>query len=131
MDKTIDLTVQTLTLGRGESLAIPDEFRDALSLGGGGTYTVVRFNDLLLLYPRPLASLQALEQMRRVLEGEGVTLDELLSGLDEIRQEMYDFPLPKKLLRAPKRLPLKMPRSWRLRWQLNRIGWSRLMRGTL
>lgn len=48
------------------------------------------FDSFVPLYPKRLVSLEALEGMRRVFEEEGVTLDDLLEGLDEVRQEIYD-----------------------------------------
>ncbi|MFQ6014811.1 MAG: hypothetical protein ACE5NP_05150, partial [Anaerolineae bacterium] len=58
----------------------------ALSPATRGSSISVTF---LLLYPKRLVSLEALERMRQVFE-EGVTLDDLLEGLDEVRQKIYD-----------------------------------------
>ncbi|MBI3362943.1 MAG: hypothetical protein HY023_17720 [Chloroflexi bacterium] len=84
------IAAQTLTVRKDEPLAVPLEFKEAIGLGEGGTYTVVRFNGLLLVYPKRLVSLQILENMRRVFEDDGVTLDALLNGLADIRQKIYD-----------------------------------------
>jgi hypothetical protein len=84
------LVTRTVMVRKEEPIAIPEEFRAILGLDEGGAYTVVQFDSFLLLYPKRLTSVEALEGMRQVLEEEGVTLDDLLNGLDEVRQEIYD-----------------------------------------
>ena len=90
MESRTGLVTRTIVVGKDEPIAIPEEFRAPLGLDEGGAYIVVQLDSFLLLYPKRLVSLEALEGMRQVLEEEGVTLDDLLEGLDEVRQEIYD-----------------------------------------
>lgn len=90
MKSRTGLVARTIVVGRDEPIAIPEEFRATLGLDEGGAYIVVRLDSFLLLYPKRLVSLEALEKMRQVFEEEEVTLDDLLEGLDEVRQEIYD-----------------------------------------
>ena len=87
---TIPLAFKTLVVDKNEPMTIPEEFREPLGLKEGGVYTVVQFDSFLFLSPKPLVSLEALERMRKVFEGEGITLDDLLGGLEEVRQEIYE-----------------------------------------
>ena len=90
MESRTHLVTRTIVVGKDEPIAIPEEFKAVLGLDKGGAYTVVQFDSFLLLYPKRLVSLEALERMRQVLEEEGVTLDDLLEGLDDVRQEIYE-----------------------------------------
>jgi len=69
-------------------LILPDAFKVALGLGEGGTCTVVQLDGMVLLIPRLLVSLEALEGMRQALSEAGVTLEDLLTGLADIRTQM-------------------------------------------
>lgn len=80
---------QTIEIEQGEPVIVPDAFQRALGLGQGGTYTVIQFEGLVLVTPKRLASLDALEEMRVELEKSGVTLDDLLLGLDSVREQIY------------------------------------------
>jgi len=57
--------LQTLELGPNDPLILPDAFKVALGLGEGGTCTVVQLDGMVLLIPRLLVSLEALEGMRQ------------------------------------------------------------------
>ena len=90
MESQTGLVTRTVVVGKDEPIAVPEEFRAILGLDEGGAYTVVQLDTFLLLYPKRLVSLEALERMRQVFEEEGLTLDDLLEGLDEVRQEIYN-----------------------------------------
>jgi len=90
MESRTGLVTRTVVVGKDEPIAVPEEFRAILGLDEGGAYTVVQLDTFLLPYPKRLVSLEALERMRQVFEEEGVTLDDLLEGLNEVRQEIYD-----------------------------------------
>lgn len=80
--------LQTLELGPDDPLVLPDAFKVALGLGKGGTCTVVQLDGMVLLISRRLVSLEALEGMRQALSEAGVTLEDLLTGLADIRTQM-------------------------------------------
>jgi len=83
------LRAQIVTLGPQEPLTLPEEFKRALGLGAGGVYTVVQFDGFALLAPKRLVSLEALEQMRRIFIEAEITLNDLLQGLEEVREQIY------------------------------------------
>ncbi|HID31512.1 MAG TPA: hypothetical protein EYP19_16135 [Desulfobacterales bacterium] len=87
---TTPLAFKTLVVDKDKPIEIPEEFRETLGLSDGGVCTVIQFDSFLLLSPKGLVSLEAFERMRQVFEEEGVTLDDLLGGLEEVRQEIYD-----------------------------------------
>ena len=90
MESRTSLVTRTIVVSKDEPIAVPEEFRAVLGLDEGGVYIVVQLDSFLLLYPKRLVSLEALEGMRQVFEEEGTTLDDLLEGLDEVRQEIYN-----------------------------------------
>ena len=80
--------VLTVEVGPDEPLVLPEVFKSVLGLEDGGIYTAVQFDGMVLLISRPLQSPQVLEQMRRALDEAGVTLEDLLDGLADIRSQM-------------------------------------------
>ena len=90
MESRTSLVTRTIVVSKDEPIAVPEEFRAVLGLNEGGACIVVQFDSFLLLYPKRLVSLEALEGMRQVFEEEGITLDDLLEGLDEVRQEIHN-----------------------------------------
>jgi hypothetical protein len=80
--------LQTLELGPGDPLILPKAFKDALGLEEGGICTVVQLDGMVLLISRPLVSPEALDGMRQALSEAGVTLEDLLAGLVDVRTEM-------------------------------------------
>lgn len=80
---------QVIEIEQGEPIIIPDAFQRALGLEQGGTYTVVQLEGLVLVTPKRLTSLDGLENMRGELEKAEITLENLLSGLDSIREQIY------------------------------------------
>jgi hypothetical protein len=80
--------LQTLELGPDDPLTLPEAFKAALGLEGGGTCTVVHLDGMVVLIPRSLVSPEALDEMRQALSTAGVTLEDLLAGLADIRTQM-------------------------------------------
>lgn len=80
---------QTIEIEQGESVTIPDAFQRALGLEQGGAYTVIQLDGLVLVTPKRLASLDALEELRAELEKSSITLENLLLGLDSVREQIY------------------------------------------
>jgi len=88
LPKEIPVLLQTLELGPDGSLTLPATFRAALGLEGGGRCTVLQLDGIVLLVSRPLLSPEALEGMRQALNTAGVTLDDLLAGLADMRTQI-------------------------------------------
>lgn len=89
-EPTTPLACKMLVVDKDEPIVIPEGFRETLGLRDGGVYTIVQFDSFLLLSPKRLVSLEVLERMRQVFQEEGITLDDLLRGLEEVKQEIYD-----------------------------------------
>lgn len=88
-DKDMLPNAQVIEIDEGESIIIPNAFQRALGLEQGGTYTVVQLEGLVLVTPKRLTSLDALEDMRSELEKVDITLENLLSGLNSVREQIY------------------------------------------
>ena len=84
----LSVSLQTLELQPGEPLTLPEDVKATLGLEEGGTCFILRLDGMVLLLSRPLQSPEALEGMRQALEAAGVTLDDLLAGLADIRIQM-------------------------------------------
>jgi hypothetical protein len=80
---------QVIEIEQGEPLIVPDAFQRALGLEEGGTYTVIQLDGLVLVTPKRLASLEALEELRFALKKSNITLENLLVGLDSVREQIY------------------------------------------
>jgi len=74
---------------RGQ-ITVPREVRDRLSINEGDTLTLVQVGSILLLTPkRPVVPLLA-DRIVQLMEEEGVTLADLLIGLEEERAAIYE-----------------------------------------
>lgn len=80
--------LQTLELGSDEPLTLPDTVKIALGLAEGGTCTIIQLDGMVLLVSRSLRSPEVLEGMRQALSEADVTLEDLLTGLADIRTQM-------------------------------------------
>lgn len=73
---------------RGQ-ITVPQEVRDRLNVGEGDILTLVQVGSTLLLTPkRPVVPLLA-DRIVELMEQEGVTLADLLVGLEEERAAIY------------------------------------------
>jgi len=82
------IRLQTLELGPGEPLILPQAFKAVLGLEEGGSCTIINLDGMVLLIRCSLVSPEALEGMRQALSTADVTLEDLLSGLADIRTQM-------------------------------------------
>jgi bifunctional DNA-binding transcriptional regulator/antitoxin component of YhaV-PrlF toxin-antitoxin module len=87
VEETFDLDTVRMTRGH---IPLPAKFRTALGIQEEGTFTVLRLGSLLLLSPKPLVIPRASEAISRIMEEEGVTLEELLTGLEKQRRAIYE-----------------------------------------
>ena len=89
----VDEQVQAQTFpirmrGRGQ-ITLPQEIREDLEIDEGDTLSLVRIEDLLFLTPKRLVVSELADQFVAKMEKAGVTLADLLQGLDEVREEIY------------------------------------------
>jgi AbrB family looped-hinge helix DNA binding protein len=83
--KTYDIRLRQ----RGQ-ITVPREVRDRLSIDEGDTLTLVQVGSTLLLTPkRPVVPLLA-DRIVELMEEKGVTLADLLIGLEEERAAIYE-----------------------------------------
>lgn len=73
---------------RGQ-LTIPKKIREKSHLEEGQAVTIIPVGDSLIVTPKRLELDEARRQFRRLLRTSGVSVDELLAGLDEERAALY------------------------------------------
>ncbi len=79
----------TLMTPKGE-IMLPAEIREKYGFNDWGLLSVVDMGDgSILLKPYKSELTKTTEQMRKRLEDDGVTLDDILQTLDEVRKEMF------------------------------------------
>lgn len=72
---------------RGQ-LTIPQSVRDRLGLNDGDILTLVQLGDVIVLSPREPQVPKLADKIVKMMEEEGVSLVDLLSGLKEERQKI-------------------------------------------
>jgi AbrB family looped-hinge helix DNA binding protein len=84
------MTVNTIQIRKKGSLTLPAELREKYGLNEGDIFTLIDLGEgSFLLTPR-LSQVNRLgDRVAEVLNEEGVSLDDLLSTLDEERQRYY------------------------------------------
>jgi len=81
--------VYDIRLRQRGQITVPREVRDRLDVNEGDTLTLVRVGSILLLTPkRPVVPVLA-DRIVELMEREGVTLADLLLGLEEERAAIY------------------------------------------
>lgn len=79
----------TLMTPKGK-ITLPAEIREKYGFDDWGLLSVVDMGDgSILLKPYESELTKTAEQMRKRLEDDGVTLDDILQTLDEVRKEMF------------------------------------------
>jgi len=73
---------------RGQ-LTIPKKIREAGHLEEGQAVSIIPVGDSLVITPKRLELDEARRQLKRVLKSSGVSLADLLSGLDEERASLF------------------------------------------
>lgn len=72
-------------------ITIPKKLRDGFQWEAGQELEFVALGDAaLLLVPKRLALAEARQKIRAILKQSGVDAKEVLAGLDEARQEVFD-----------------------------------------
>jgi len=80
---------KTLMTPKGE-IILPAEVREKYGFNDWSILSVVDMGDgSILLKPYESKLTKNAEQMRKTLEEDGVTLDDLLQTLDEVRKELF------------------------------------------
>jgi AbrB family looped-hinge helix DNA binding protein len=88
-DKLDTSEVYDVRLRQRGQITMPREVRDRLNVNEGDTLTLVQVGSTLILTPkRPVVPVLA-DQFVELMEKEGVTLADLLLGLEEERAAIY------------------------------------------
>ncbi|MFZ5996867.1 MAG: AbrB/MazE/SpoVT family DNA-binding domain-containing protein [Nitrospirota bacterium] len=80
---------------RGQ-LTIPKKIRDLSHLEEGQVVTIIPIGDSLIITPKRLELDEARRELRKILKASGVSVDALLSGLKEEREDLYQETYGKK-----------------------------------
>lgn len=81
-------TVLAEIKSRGQ-LTIPKKIRDASHLEEGQVVSVIPVGDSLIITPKRLELDEAHRQIRKIMKSSGLTEKELLKGLKEEREALY------------------------------------------
>lgn len=85
------LTAQPYVLrmsGEGQ-ITLPEELREELAITEGDLFSLVRINSYLLLFPKRLVVPEMADKIAELAETKGITLDNLLAGLNEVGEQLY------------------------------------------
>lgn len=83
---SIDVKINPVRLrGRGQ-ITIPQTVRDSLNVTEGDLLTLLQVGDVILLTPRQPQVPRLADKIVDMMEAEGVSLADLLSGLKEERE---------------------------------------------
>lgn len=73
---------------RGQ-LTIPKKIREASRLEEGETVSIIPVGDSIIITPKRLELDEARKQLRKILKGSGLSVEELLGGIKEERENLY------------------------------------------
>ena len=71
-------------------ITIPKSIRATSHLEEGQTVTIFPLGDSIIIAPKRLELDEARRQMKKILKSSGVTVEELLEGLDEDRSALFE-----------------------------------------
>ncbi len=73
---------------RGQ-LTIPKKVRDMMHFDEGQTVSIIPVGDMVVLSAKRLELDEARRQIRRIMKRSGCSMDELMSGLHDERDNLY------------------------------------------
>ncbi|SRR5216683_1566459 len=79
----------TTKIGEKGQLTVPKQFREDLGLGPGAPFAVLRLGDGLILVPEQQRFERLCSEMSSILTGAGVTREDFLGTLPEVRNRIY------------------------------------------
>ncbi len=74
---------------RGQ-LTIPKEVREKGALYDGEAVTIIPLGDSILVTPKKLGLEEARREIRKIMKVAGITPDELLAGMKEEREKLFE-----------------------------------------
>lgn len=82
-------TTYAVRLRERGQITLPQPVRDRLAVDTGDTLNLVQVDDILLLSPRQTVIPKLSQEFTALMQEEGVSLAELLQGLDEERKLIW------------------------------------------
>src|SRR5258708_32907032 len=79
----------TTKIGEKGQLTVPRQFRQALGLGTGAPFAVLRLGDGLILVPEQQRFERLCQEISSILTSAGVTREDVLATLPEARDLVY------------------------------------------
>ncbi len=86
---TIEYLAST-KIGEKGQLTIPKQFREDLGLETGAPFTVLRLGDGLIIFPEQKRFQALCVAMSSALAGAGITTDEVVATLPQVRRRIYE-----------------------------------------
>ena len=102
--------LKTTRIGEKGQLTVPKQFREALGLGTGAPFAVLRFGDGLILLPEQQRFEHLCQKVSTNLTATGLTAEDLLATLPAARSRVYARRYNKKPIGSVSR---RYPRSYR------------------
>jgi AbrB family looped-hinge helix DNA binding protein len=87
-DSTLEY-LATTKIGEKGQITVPKQFRDDLGLENGSPFAVLRIGDGLILVPEQQRFERLCQEMSSILTSAGVTREDFLGTLPEIRDQLY------------------------------------------
>lgn len=84
------LEPSTIRIGERGRITVPARFRKRLGIKRGDTFSVVQVDSFLILAPKELVVPRAANAIARIMEERGLTLEEMLAGLEDQRKAIYE-----------------------------------------
>jgi len=81
--------VKLATVQKRGQVTIPIEFRRKLGIEEGGLVAFIETEEGILISPREVLAMDALDRIGEALEKQGITLEELIESGREIRGKIY------------------------------------------
>ena len=83
-------TAFTVRVRERGQITLPQSVRNSLAVDTGDTLNLVQIDDILLLSPRQTMIPKLSQEFTELMHEEGVSLAELLQGLEEERRLIFD-----------------------------------------
>jgi AbrB family looped-hinge helix DNA binding protein len=79
----------TTKIGEKGQITVPKQFREDLGLENGAPFAVLRLGDGLILVPEQQRFERLCQEISSILTNAGVTREDFLATLPEVRSEIY------------------------------------------
>ncbi|HVO71059.1 MAG TPA: AbrB/MazE/SpoVT family DNA-binding domain-containing protein [Aggregatilineaceae bacterium] len=78
------------TIQENGQVTLPVDWREKYGLKKGDVVSFIETDQGLLVVPREVMALEALDRIGQALKERGITLDEMIESGREIRQDLYN-----------------------------------------